>query len=84
MKAYRIPYQMEDYIVAAPDDLQAVATLAAHVEDDATACGPAELVDPAKVSVYIEQDDGSFKDGTLAEVMPEKGEPMVVCDPNYP
>lgn len=84
LKAYRIPYQMEDYYVAALNDVQAVGTLAAHVEDDATACGPAELVDPTLVPVSYEQNDGSYAPGTLAEMMPFTDAPEVLIDPDYP
>ncbi len=84
MKAYRIPYQMEDYFVAALNDVQAIGTLAAHVEDDPTACGPAEEIDPAKIPVSYEKEGGGFEPGTLAEMMPCTDDPEVLIDPNYP
>lgn len=84
LTCYRIPYQMQDYYVAALNDVQAVGTLAAHVEDDPDAVGPAELVDPAKVPVDYEKNDGTFEPGTLAEIMPFTDDPEVLIDPDYP
>lgn len=86
MKAYRIPYQMEDYYVAALSPLQAIATLTEHVEDDVgdTALALCQEVDPAKIPVSYEKDDGDFEPGTLAEMMPTDGNPVVLIDPEYP
>lgn len=69
MKAYRI----QNDIVAAHNEPQAIGTWAAHYDVDPKEAGPVEEVNPAEVPMQFEQLDGSFQDGTVAEIMPEDG-----------
>jgi hypothetical protein len=75
MKAYKIKTD----IVAAHSEQQAVSTWAEHFDEDPKAAGPCEEINPDTFPVSYEQEDGSFKDGMLADSMPDK-EPMVVID----
>lgn len=66
MKAFRI----HNDIVAARDEQEAIRTWAEYYERPAAQSGPVEEINPAEVACQIEEEDGSFREGTLAEVMP--------------
>lgn len=85
MKAYRIGRHGEDYFVAAANEPQAVGTLMAHLEeDDAKTLGRCQEVEPRKIVVHFEQNDGKYQKGNLGEIMPSDDVPDVLIDPNYP
>lgn len=71
MKAFRI----HNDIVAAVDEQEAIRTWAQYYERSATQAGPVEDINPAEMEIQIENEDGTFRDGKLAEVMPADGEP---------
>ncbi len=75
MKAFKI----QDDIVAAFSVEQAIEIWAEHFGVEADTAGPVEELNPATFLVAYEQDDGSFDDGTLADMMPET-EPCVLID----
>lgn len=79
MKAYKI----DDYHVAAFNWMQAVGTLAAHLEVEPESLGKAEEVNPKDVVVHFEKDDGTYEPGTLEELMPAGDAPEVMLDPDY-
>lgn len=76
MRAWRIGNE----IVAARDVLEAMRVWLAESNAQSHADGPAEEIDPAQVAIQVENEDGSFRAGTVAEVMPgDDGEPHVVA-----
>lgn len=77
MKAYRI----QNDIVAAHNEPQAIGTWAHHFGKDWRTAGPAEEVNPAEVEVQYEQRDGSFQPGPLTEMMPDdNADPEVLIE----
>lgn len=76
MKAYRI----QNDIVAAPDEQAAIVCWGGYDDRDVASAGPVEEV-PLTLEINIEEESGSFRTGTLAEVMPADGEPaQLVCE----
>jgi hypothetical protein len=72
------PYRIGNDIVAARDAQEAIACWAKHYRIPAAEAGPAEEVS-TELDISVEQADGSFRDGTLADVMPVDGEAEIVC-----
>lgn len=66
MKAFRI----HNDIIAAADEQQAIRTWAEYYERPAVQAGPVEDIDPAELEIQIENEDGSYRAGKLAECMP--------------
>jgi hypothetical protein len=79
MKAYKI----EDDIVAAHTRKQALQTWANLFEENAADARSVEEIDPATFMVNYEQDDGTFKEGPLAAMMPTDNEPIVLITHDY-
>jgi hypothetical protein len=80
-KAYQIG---EGYFVSAFNEPQAIGTLMAHLGvSDAKYVGACVEVNPAKVVVHFEQNDGRYLKGSLAELMPTSDAPEVLIDPDY-
>jgi hypothetical protein len=77
MKAYKI----QDDIVAAHNEEQAVGTWMDYFSEDAKSAGPIEEIDPLTYMINFEQNDGSFELGPLADIMPEH-DPEVIIDSN--
>ena len=73
MKAYKI----HDDIVAAHNPSQAITTWAEHFEERIEAAGPVAEIDPTTYIVAYEQEDGTFENGPLTEMMPAE-EPQVL------
>jgi hypothetical protein len=46
-----------------------------YYERPAAEAGPVEEINPAEMEIQIENEDGTWRDGSLAEVMPADGEP---------
>jgi hypothetical protein len=78
MKAYKI----QDTIVAAHDEQEAIATWAKYFDEAPEDACPLKEVDPATFEVNYELDDGSWMPGPLMHLMPEK-EPGVILDGEY-
>lgn len=77
MKAYRI----QNDIVAAHNEEQAIGTWAAHFKKDPKTAGPVEEVNPAEIEVQFERTEGEWEAGALAEIMPEAdGAPEVLIE----
>lgn len=74
MKAYKI----EEDIVAAHDEKQALQTWANLFEENPADARGVEEIDPATFHVNYEQNDGTFKEGPLAAMMPTDNEPIVL------
>lgn len=72
------PYRIGNDIVAARDAQEALACWAKHYRIPVAEAGPAEEVS-TDLEISVEQEDGSFRDGTLADVMPDEGEAEIVC-----
>jgi hypothetical protein len=75
MKTYRI----QNDIVAAHDEQEAIATWAEHYAVEPGTAGPVEEVDPHGFPISIEEEDGSYRDGTLIEVLDLGGKPCVIA-----
>ncbi len=71
MKAFRI----HNDIVASADEQEAIRTWAQYYERPAQQAGPVEEIEPASLVIQIENEDGTWRSGTLAEAMPGAGEP---------
>lgn len=76
MKAYKI----KDDIVAAHNEAEAIITWAEHFEVEIAASGPAEELDLATYTIGYEQDDGSFKEGPLSDLLYDGMAPEVIID----
>jgi hypothetical protein len=71
VKAFRI----HNDVIAADDEQEAIGTWAQYYERPAAEAGPVEEINPAEMEIQIENEDGTWRDGSLAEVMPADGEP---------
>ena len=79
MKAYKI----DDDIVAAHDENEAKQTWANLFQENPADIRSIEEINPATFMVNYEQDDGTFKEGPLADMMPTDDEAIVLITHDY-
>ena len=75
-------YLVANDIVAAESPAAALVAWAAFRELDAASAGRCEAL-PSDFQLMIEQEDGSERLGTLAEVMPPPGSPAEIIAEGY-
>lgn len=75
MNAYRI----QNDLVAARDEQEAIAAWAKHYDVDPQSAGPVEQIDPSTFIISVENEDGTWRDAPVAEVMPTAGEACLVA-----
>jgi hypothetical protein len=75
VKAYRI----QNDIVAAANEQEAIAAWSEQTNMPAASAGPLEEINPAELSIEIENEFGAFRTGKLSEVMPDAGPAQVVA-----
>jgi hypothetical protein len=76
MKAFRI----QNDIVAARDEAEAIKTWAEHYERPFNSAGPVEELDPETTEISIEDENEQWRDGLLSELIPEgDGKPEIIA-----